>query len=153
MQGHNHSPEESRSRLLREYLQSQRDELDAYLAIMEQQAAAISAGAADRLARYSCLEKASIARLEKLNRAAGALLRGRAGGWERSEPALKELRSALGALGKEALARNAANRSALTVKMAELRRDIENRPQRRGSAHRPSPYAGIARPSLVDLHT
>jgi hypothetical protein len=154
MQVQKRTPTEKKHRLIREYLRREADELQAHLEILSLQAAAIAGDETERIQRYMSLEQASITRLERLSLAVKAISGSGGGESLRPAPDLEELRATLGALGREALVRNAANRSALRAKMTELRRELENRPlgRKRGSTHLPSPYARIGRPSLVDMH-
>jgi hypothetical protein len=154
MQAPKRTLEENRDRLLGEYLRAQRSELGSYLKILARQAAAIDADETETLARCISLESESIARLEQLRLASLAISTGRGAAARRQTPALKKLRDSLLILAREALARNAANRSALAARMAELRLELASRPtgRKRGSQHLRSPYARIARPTLVDIH-
>ena len=154
MQVRKRTPTEKKHQLIREYLRREAEELRAHLKILTLQAAAIAGDETERIQRYMSLEQASIARLERLSLTVRALSGSGGGASFRPAPDLEELRATLGALGRKALVRNTANRNALRAKMTELRLELENRPQgrKRGSTHLPSPYARIARPSLVDMH-
>jgi hypothetical protein len=140
------TPEQNQNRLLSGYLHAQREELLSYLSILKHLADAVAGGDTERIQHYINLEKASVLRLEKLRLASEA-----AG----PDTSLAELRASLSALTREALSLNAAVRAALSTGMEDLRRRIRTRPggRKRGSTYLPSPYAGLADPSLVDLHT
>ena len=146
------TPENNQNRLVAEYLHAQREELLSYLSILKHLADAVDGGETERLQHYVNLEKASVLRLENLRLASEAA---GAGTPPAPDGIIAELRASLSALTREALSLNAAIRKDLAAGMEDLRRRIRTRPsgRKRGSTYLPSPYAGLADPSLVDLHS
>jgi len=144
--------ENNQNRLVAEYLHAQREALLGYLDILKHLADAVAGGETERLQQYINLEKACVLRLEKLRLASAAADSDKAGV---ADGTIAELRASVSALTREALSLNAAIRKDLAAGMEDLRRRIQTRPggRKRGSTYMPSPYAGLADPSLVDLHS
>jgi len=138
-------------RRLGRYLERQRDALQGYVALLEQERGAIASGDADRLGYYAALEGELVAGLAALGRVIEPL----DGLYRRTrppeEPAITGLRDTLRRLGEQARIGNQENRSLLRDRLAQLRLEITE--VSRLAKPAPSPYASIGEPRLVDIRS
>ena len=134
---------------LREMLLRQKEKLQNYLSLLEQEEGSIVHGETEKLLLQVEMEQAIIADIFTLKRVIApleTLYRAAYPGTESTVPALKD---ALEDMGRQVMARNSNNRELLRERMDELRREITSL---RAWPKAGSPFAeGV--PSLVDITT
>jgi len=134
---------------LREMLLRQKEKLQDYLHLLEQEEGSIVLGETEKLLSQVEMEQTIIADIFTLKRVIApleTLYHAAYPGRESTVPALKE---ALEDMGRQVMARNGRNRELLRERMDELRREITSL---RTWPKAGSPFAEVV-PSLVDITT
>ncbi|HUI69294.1 MAG TPA: flagellar biosynthesis protein FlgN [Spirochaetia bacterium] len=134
---------------LRTMLQRQREKLQSYLTLLEQEQSSIARGDADSLLALVEMEKSIIAdifSLKKVIEPLDTLYRIAYPGTEQTVP---RLRLVLDKMGRQVIAHNARNRTLLRSRMDELRLEIASL---RAWPRSPSSFTP-ASPGFVDITT
>jgi len=134
---------------LREMLQRQREKLQGYLVLLEQEESSISRGDADGLLAQVEMEKSIIADIFSLKKVIGPLETLYQAAYPGTEQTVPRLKAMLETMGRQVIAHNARNRTLLRARMDELRLEIASL---RAWPRSPSSFSQ-ASPGLVDITT
>ncbi|HVO40486.1 MAG TPA: flagellar export chaperone FlgN [Spirochaetia bacterium] len=132
---------------LREMLRQQREKLQGYLRLLEQEEKSIHRGDAESLLAQVEMEKSIIADIFALKKVIQPLESLYQSAYPRAEETVPKLRATLEKMGEQVIAHNAKNRALLRDRMEELRVEIASLRSWPKSTFRE------AAPRLVDIST
>jgi flagellar biosynthesis/type III secretory pathway chaperone len=132
---------------LREMLRRQREKLQHYLEVLEQEEKSIHRGDAESLLAQVEMEKSIIADIFSLTKVIEPLESLYQSAYPQAEETVPKLKATLEKMGEQVIAHNAKNRALLRDRMEELRREIASLRSWPTSTFRE------AAPRLVDITT